>query len=99
MIGPRSTPPGWTRTTAPLIRIPESVKARAEEKAWLVKVIRAASTDRAIEVDLDLSSLPFGDAFDSFRKGQGQPPADRLALTPYYPQPPHRGTGSRWPPG
>lgn len=62
------------------LRIPESVKARAEEKAaragdslntWLVKVIRAASTDRAIEVDLDLSSLPFGDAFDSFRKDKG----------------------------
>lgn len=54
------------------LRIPESVKARAEEKAaragdslntWLVKVVRAASSDRAIEVDLDLSSLPFGDGF------------------------------------
>lgn len=53
------------------LRIPESVKARAEEKAahagdslntWLVKVVRAASSDRAIEVDLDLSSLSFGDA-------------------------------------
>lgn len=62
------------------LRIPESVKARAEEKAaragdslntWLVKVVRAASSDRAIEVDLDLSSLPFGDAFDALRKDKG----------------------------
>lgn len=54
------------------LRIPESVKAKAEEKAaragdslntWLVKVVRAASSDRAVEVDLDLSSLPFGDGF------------------------------------
>lgn len=54
------------------LRIPESVKARAEEKAvragdslntWLVKVVRAASSDRAIEVDLDLSSLSFGEGF------------------------------------
>ena len=62
------------------LRIPESVKAKAEEKAaragdslntWLVKVIRAASSDRAIEVDIDLSSLPFGDANDWFRKDKG----------------------------
>ena len=54
------------------LRIPESVKAKAEEKAaragdslntWLVKVVRAASSDRAIEVDIDLSSLPFGEGF------------------------------------
>ncbi|MGZ8744259.1 MAG: toxin-antitoxin system HicB family antitoxin [Nocardioides sp.] len=62
------------------LRIPESVKARAEEKAaragdslntWLVRVIRAASSDRAIDVDLDLSSLPFGDGNDWFRKDKG----------------------------
>jgi len=61
------------------LRIPESVKAKAEEKAaragdslntWLVKVVRAASSDRAIEVDLDLSSLPFGEGFP-FGKGKG----------------------------
>ena len=55
------------------------MKARAEEKAaragdslntWLVKVVRAASSDRAIEVDLDLSSLPFGEGFP-FGKGKG----------------------------
>ena len=62
------------------LRIPESVKARAEEKAaragdslntWLVKIVRAASSDRAIEVDIDLSSLPFGDGNDWFRKDKG----------------------------
>lgn len=61
------------------LRIPESVKAKAEEKAaragdslntWLVKVVRAASSDRAIEVDLDLSSLPFGEGFP-FGKDRG----------------------------
>ncbi len=50
------------------LRIPESVKARAEQKAaaaghslntWLVNVVRAASNDHAISVDIDLSSLPF----------------------------------------
>ncbi len=38
---------------------------------WLVEVIRAASSDRAIEGDLGLSSLPFGDAFKPFRKDKG----------------------------
>jgi hypothetical protein len=61
------------------LRIPESVKARAEERAaksgdslntWLVKVVRAATNEHAIQVDLDLSSLPFG-GFDPFRKGKG----------------------------
>lgn len=50
------------------LRIPESIKARAEEKAaaggqslntWLVSVIRAATNDHAISVDIDLSSIPF----------------------------------------
>jgi hypothetical protein len=56
------------------LRIPESVKARAEELAargghslntWLVNVVRAATTaDQAINVDIDLSSIPFlGDPF------------------------------------
>jgi hypothetical protein len=62
------------------LRIPESVKNRAEDRAaragdslntWLVKVVRAATSDAAIEVDLDLSSLPFG-AFDPFRKDKGK---------------------------
>ena len=52
------------------LRLPESVKARAEEFAarsghslntWLVNVVRAATRERAINVDIDLSSLPFLD--------------------------------------
>ena len=50
------------------LRIPESVKARAEERAaaagqslntWLVTVVRGASSDHSINVDIDLSSIPF----------------------------------------
>lgn len=62
------------------LRIPEAVKVRAEELAargghslntWLVNVVRAATTaDRAIDVDIDLSSLPFpGDAFGRSQRG------------------------------
>ncbi len=62
------------------LRIPESIKVRAEEMAarsghslntWLVNVIRSATThDQAINVDIDLSSLPFfGDPFG--RPGRG----------------------------
>jgi hypothetical protein len=44
------------------------VKARAEDKAaaagqslntWLVSVVRGATSDHAINVDIDLSSIPF----------------------------------------
>ena len=57
------------------LRIPESVKYKAEELAakgghslnsWIVNVVRAATRDRAVHVDVDLSSLPFLD-------GQGFP--------------------------
>ncbi len=57
------------------LRIPESVKAKAEEKAartghslntWLVNIVRAATSDSAINVDIDLSSIPFLDSFDPF---------------------------------
>jgi hypothetical protein len=50
------------------LRIPESVKARAEEYAarsgaslntWLVNLIRNATREGAINVDIDLSSIPF----------------------------------------
>ncbi|WP_432478235.1 toxin-antitoxin system HicB family antitoxin [Nocardioides sp. GXQ0305] len=63
---------GLARVT---LRIPESVKARAEEKAaragdslntWLVKVVRAATLDAAADVR-DLTSIPL-DAFDPFRR-------------------------------
>ena len=53
------------------VRIPEAVKARAEELAagrgqslnsWIVQALRSATRERAIDVDIDLSSLPFGAA-------------------------------------
>ncbi|WP_107767554.1 pilus assembly protein HicB [Nocardioides terrigena] len=59
------------------LRIPESIKTRAEEKAttsgqslntWLVSVIRAATSDHAINVDIDLSSIPFF-GHDPFKGG------------------------------
>ena len=68
------------------LRIPESVKARAEEKAakagqslntWLVNVVRAATSDHAINVDIDLSSLAFLDNFDPFG-GKGKPGSRRM---------------------
>lgn len=54
------------------LRVPESLKARADEAAaeagqslntWLVQLIRTATTDRAAHVDVDLSSIPFGGEF------------------------------------
>lgn len=69
---------GLARVT---LRIPESVKAKAEERAaeagqslntWLVNVVRAATRDHAINVDIDLSSLEFLERFDPFRSRQGQ---------------------------
>ena len=63
------------------LRIPESVKGRAEEMAarsghslntWLVNVVRAATRDNAINVDIDLSSIPFFGGNDPFGgKGRG----------------------------
>jgi hypothetical protein len=67
---------GITRIT---LRLPESVKAKAEEFAarsghslntWLVNVVRAATRENAINVDIDLSSLPFVGGNDPFG-GQG----------------------------
>ena len=61
------------------LRLPESVKAKAEEFAarsghslntWLVNVVRAATREGAINVDIDLSSLPFVGGHDPFG-GQG----------------------------
>jgi len=51
------------------VRIPEAVKARAEEIAsnrgqslnsWIVQALRRATRERVIDVDIDLSSLPSG---------------------------------------
>jgi hypothetical protein len=62
------------------LRIPESVKYKAEELAakgghslnsWIVNVVRAATRDRAVNVDIDLSSVPFLDraASSGHRRG------------------------------
>ncbi len=60
------------------LRIPESLKAKAEEAAarsghslntWLVNTIRTATRDRAINVDIDLSSIPL---FEEFGRGPGR---------------------------
>ena len=63
------------------LRIPESVKTRAEEMAarsghslntWLVNVVRAATrADGAINVDIDLSSIPFLGSNDPFGGKRG----------------------------
>jgi hypothetical protein len=63
------------------LRIPESVKAKAEERAaeagqslntWLVSVVRAASRDGAINIDVDLSSIPFFGSGDPFGGSKGR---------------------------
>jgi len=64
------------------LRLPESVKARAEELAarsghslntWLVNLVRAATRENAINVDIDLSGVPFlgGDPFGGKGPGRG----------------------------
>jgi hypothetical protein len=63
------------------LRIPESVKTKAEEMAarsghslntWLVNVVRAATNrDSAINVDIDLSSIPFLGNTDPFSGTRG----------------------------
>ena len=63
------------------LRLPESVKAKAEEFAarsghslntWLVNVVRAATREGAINVDIDLSSIPFlGGGNDPFGGKRG----------------------------
>ena len=93
--GPTMTPPAPPAPPAPptpeemeeegglariSLRIPESVKGKAEEMAarsghslntWLVNVVRAATRDNAINVDIDLSSIPFFGGNDPFGKGRG----------------------------
>ena len=64
------------------LRIPESVKGKAEERAaeagqslntWLVNVVRAATRDNAVNIDIDLSSIPFlgHDPFGGKGPGRG----------------------------
>jgi hypothetical protein len=64
------------------LRIPESLKQRAEDAAggrgqslntWLVNAVRSAARERVIDIDLDLSSIPFGPgAPGRNRRGPGQ---------------------------
>ena len=71
------------------LRIPEAIKARAEEKAaaagqslntWMVGVVRSATNEHSINVDIDLSSVPFVgyDPFAANRK-QGQGNSRRMS--------------------
>ncbi|MBM7516834.1 toxin-antitoxin system HicB family antitoxin [Nocardioides nitrophenolicus] len=68
------------------LRLPESLKARADEAAaqagqslntWLVTLIRSATSERALPVDVDLSSRPFGADFPFGGQPGGKPGADR----------------------
>jgi hypothetical protein len=61
------------------LRLPESVKTRAEELAgrhgsslntWIVNLLRAATREGAINIDIDLSSIPFLDGPDPFGPGR-----------------------------
>jgi hypothetical protein len=61
------------------LRLPESVKAKAEELAakhgsslntWIVNALRAATREGAINIDIDLSSLPL-DGFGAGGKSRG----------------------------
>ncbi|WP_278258502.1 toxin-antitoxin system HicB family antitoxin [Nocardioides convexus] len=54
------------------LRLPESLKARADDAAaqagqslntWLVGLIRGATGERAVQVDVDVTSIPFGGDF------------------------------------
>ncbi len=65
------------------LRLPESVKYKAEELAaksghslnsWIVNVVRTATRERAITVDVDLSSIPFleGQSFGPRRAGRNK---------------------------
>ncbi len=63
---------------------------------WLVTVVRAATRDSAINVDIDLSSIPFLSGNDPLGGKRGTQADERLGLAP----PTHRttrlsGTGSR----
>ena len=68
------------------LRIPEAVKARAEEKAaaagqslntWLVGLVRSATNEHAINVDIDLSSIPFV-GYDPFAANRKQGTSRRM---------------------
>jgi hypothetical protein len=67
------------------LRLPESVKYKAEELAakgghslnsWIVNVVRNATRERAVNVDIDLSSVPFldGPLFSGSHPGRSRGP-------------------------
>ncbi|HSE55888.1 MAG TPA: toxin-antitoxin system HicB family antitoxin [Nocardioidaceae bacterium] len=68
-------------TTARItLRIPESLKTKAEEMAgksgqslntWIVNAVRTATREHAINVDIDLSSIPFLEGHRGFSRGPG----------------------------
>ncbi|MFZ5847627.1 MAG: toxin-antitoxin system HicB family antitoxin [Actinomycetota bacterium] len=67
------------------LRIPESLKTKAEEMAsrqgqslntWLVATIRNATRERAVNVDIDLSSIPL---FDDLQRGLGRRGGRRMS--------------------
>jgi hypothetical protein len=71
------------------LRLPEAVKARAEEaaadagqslNAWLVNAVRDATRQGSINVDIDLSSLPqlLGDTFPFGGSGRGRNSTKRM---------------------
>ena len=77
------------------LRLPESVKTKAEDAAadagqslntWLVSAVRAATRQGAINVDIDLSSLPqllgdhfpFGEGGPIGPRGRGRNSAKRM---------------------
>lgn len=73
---PEESEEGLARVT---LRIPESLKAKAEDKAaaasqslntWLVALVRQATNEHAINIDIDLSSIPF--LGDQPGRGRGQ---------------------------
>lgn len=64
------------------LRLPESLKNRADDAAaqagqslntWLVNLIRGATSDHAVHVDVDVSSVPFGGDFPfGNKRGSGR---------------------------
>ena len=70
------------------LRLPECDKTKAEVRVaeagqslntWLVNVVRAATREGAINVDIDLSSLPFFGGGDPFEGGRGRRGGKRMS--------------------
>lgn len=65
------------------LRLPESIKTRAEELAgrhghslntWIVNVLRTATRENGLNIDIDLSSIPFLDKNAGFPFGKSGGP-------------------------